>query len=608
MPPAMETLCIAGGTLLLYLLAYHTYGRWLARRVFQLDPERPTPAITQADECDYVPTAKGVVFGHHFTSIAGTGPIVGPALAVIWGWVPAILWVIFGSILIGAVHDFGALVVSMRSRGQTLGEIAGQVLSPRSRSLFLSILFLALTVVLAIFGLVIAAVFQMFPSAIFPCLVQIPLATAIGLRIHRRGRSLLLASLTALVLMMLSVWLGDRGPLGWFNETLAGLPVVAWVGILLLYAYLASVLPVWVLLQPRDYINALQLLSVVGLLTLGLVSAACFGTGSSGASLEIVAPRLRLGADHPPGAPWLFPFLFITVACGAVSGFHCLVASGTSSKQLMNERDALAVGYGSMLTEGFLAVLVILACVAGIGLGVPEIIDGQKTGETLLGEAAYQSRYATWRTAEGLGAKVGAFIDGSANFLRALGLPSPFAISLMGVFVASFAATTLDSACRLQRYVIQELATTTGWRPLRDKHIATLFAIAIAAALAALPAPGQPWEIRHLGQGGLLLWPLFGATNQLLGGLAFLVIVFWLKRRRLPLGFAVIPGLFMLAVPAAAMLLQLFHGPDAWLLGPSPNLLLGACGLATLGLEAWMVLEAWRAWKKIDGPRDVPDP
>jgi len=594
----MDTLLIALGALVLYLLAYHTYGRWLARRIFQLDPERIPPSIELEDGTDYVPTSKGVVFGHHFTSIAGTGPIVGPALAVIWGWVPALLWVLFGSILIGAVHDFGSLVVSMRNRGQTIGDVAGRVLTPRTRVLFLSILFLSLTIVLAIFGLVIAAVFKMYPSSIFPCLIQIPVAVAIGVWLHRQGRSLLMPSLLALGVMYLTVWGGDWGPLHAFNSYMSTLPIIVWVAILLIYSYIASVLPVWALLQPRDYINSLQLLSALGLIILGLVAAALFGVGPNDRSLEIVAPAIRLGDQAPAGAPFLFPFLFITIACGAISGFHCLVSSGTSSKQLKSEADAQFVGYGSMLTEGFLAVLVILACVAGLGLGIPEVVKGKETGWLLTGEAAYQARYADWQSADaGLGTKVGAFVDGSANFLKALHIDAAFAVALMGVFVASFAATTLDSACRLQRYVTQELATTLGLRALCGKHGSTIFAVILAGALATIPGgPGKP-----AGSGGMILWPLFGATNQLLGGLAFLVILFWLHRRQLPLWFIALPAVFMLGLPAIAMVMQLFVGEAAWITGSKPNYLLGGFGIATLLLEAWIVREALKTWQRAKG-------
>ena len=604
----MQTLAIALGALVLYLVAYHTYGRFLARKIFKLDSAARVPSVEMEDGNDYVPTRKGVIFGHHFTSIAGTGPIVGPALAVIWGWVPALLWVLFGSILIGAVHDFGALVVSMRNRGQTVGDIAGRVLSKRTRLLFLSVLFLALTIVLAIFGLVIASVWDLYPQSIFPCLIQIPLAVLIGVYVHRRGVNILIPSIITLGLMYLTIFYGNVGILGAFNQMLGGepgvigdgIPTIAWVAILLLYSYIASVLPVWTLLQPRDFINSLQLISALGLIMIGLVVAGLIGgapaAGGERQSLEIVAPAFRMA---PEGAPWIFPFLFITIACGAISGFHCLVSSGTSSKQVKCESDAQFVGYGSMLTEGFLATLVILACVAGLGLGAKGA-DG-----TLFGSAAYDARYGSWAAAGGLGAKVGAFVEGSANFLVALGLSAPFAIALMGVFVASFAAPTLDTACRLQRYVVQELASTfvprervgsaqLRFNPLKwltNKHGATIFAIVVAGTLAYMP--GKPDGVP--GTGGLLLWPLFGATNQLLAGLAFLVITFWLWRRALPVWFIVIPTLFMLILPGIAMSMNVvtFVKDSQWLLA--------ALGLATIALQLWIIFEAVAAWPRARG-------
>ena len=600
----MQTLAIALGALVFYIVAYHTYGKFLARKIFKLDPGARVPSVEMADGNDYVPTRKGVIFGHHFTSIAGTGPIVGPALAVIWGWLPALLWVLFGSILIGAVHDFGALVVSIRNRGQTVGDIAGRVLSQRTRVLFLSVLFLALTIVLAIFGLVIAAVLKQYPSAILPCLVQIPIAVAIGTYLHRRGVNLVIPSLLALGIMYLTVAFGNIGFLATLNERLASLPVIAWVGVLLVYSYIASVLPVWTLLQPRDFINSLQLISTLGLIVVGLVIAACIGGApptpdGDRQTLEIVAPALCIA---PEGAPSIFPFLFITIACGAISGFHCLVSSGTSSKQVKSEADALFVGYGSMITEGFLAVLVILACVAGLGMGA------QSDGSMLYGSAAYDARYGSWSAAGSLSAKIGAFVEGSANFLVVLGMKAPFAIALMGVFVASFAATTLDTACRLQRYVVQELASTfTSSRKtsssflrrpitiLRNKHGATVFAILLAGSLAALPPPLVPWTLQSAGKGGLILWPLFGATNQLLAGLAFLVITFWLWRRSLPVWFIIPPAIVMLILPGIAMTIKVYE------FFQNSQFLLAILGLATIALQIWIIMEAKIAWPRARG-------
>ena len=592
-----------------FLVAYHTYGRWLGSKIFRLSANAICPSERLKDGIDYVPTNKSVVFGHHFTSIAGTGPIVGPAIAIMWGWVPALLWVVLGSIFIGAVHDFGALVVSLRNNGQTVGDIAGRVLNKRVRLLFLLTLFMALTVVLAIFGLVIAAVFKQYPAAIFPCIVQIPIAVVIGVLLHRKRIDLLLPSIIALVIMYITVIYGDFGLLKSFNASLAGWPIWTWVIVLLGYSYVASVLPVWTLLQPRDYINSLQLISALALIMFGLFTAAFSGYTPEGATspqiLEFVAPAFQM---NPEGAPMIFPFLFITIACGAISGFHCLVSSGTSSKQLKSEPDARFVGYGGMLTEGFLATIVIIACGAGLGLGL------MKEGVLLTGEEAWQAQYSSWTAAGSLSSKVGAFVNGAANLLQSIGLPPNISIALMGVLVASFAGTTLDTACRLQRYVVQELASTIGGKVgeknknqpmvpfalLQNKHGATIFAIVIATGMAAIPPGGADWSWTNAGKGGLILWPLFGATNQLLAGLSFLVITFYLWRRGRAVWFLVIPMIFMLIMPIWAMTYQLFFAPG-WLIAEKPNMLLGSIGIATIGLEIWMIIEAIKLFPKAKG-------
>ncbi|MGB1925453.1 MAG: carbon starvation protein A [Rubripirellula sp.] len=641
----MTTLLIALGAMAGYLIAYHTYGRWLAKKIFSLNADASVPSVELSDDRDFVPTDKSVLFGHHFTSIAGTGPIVGPAIAVMWGWLPALVWVLLGSILVGAVHDFGSLVVSMRSKGQTVGDVAGRVINKRVRLLFLLVLFMALTIVLAIFGLVIASVFKLYPSAIFPCMVQIPIAILIGLWLHQRSVNLFVPSLIALAAMYVTLIFGNTGFLGDINSAMASWSVITWVFLLLAYSYIASVLPVWCLLQPRDYINSLQLITALGLVVIGLVVAGIFGGAANGSServpLEISAPMIRM---NPPGnAPSVIPFLFITIACGACSGFHCLVSSGTSSKQIKCETDAQFVGYGSMLTEGFLATLVILACVSGLGLGT---VDA--SGDWVTGEAAYMARYESWDSAKGLGAKVAAFVDGSSNFLQAMSIPASVSVAIMGVLVASFAGTTLDTACRLQRYVIQELANTLSsdqkssgrkskaFNPLQfltNKHGATIFAVTLALVIAILPK-GKPevslleawrgeipetylashpdlvntvtnggfesvawWLEAFAGQGGLLLWPLFGATNQLLAGLAFLVITFYLWRRNISIWFVFIPMLFMLTIPAWAMLKDI----PRWIHSDDPNWLVITVGITTLALEIWMLIEACIVWPKAKG-------
>ena len=609
-------------------LGYCIYGRWLASRLFQLDPTATMPSAALQDDRDFVPTPPAIVFGHHFTSIAGTGPIVGPALAIMWGWGPALVWVLLGSILIGGMHDMAVLVVSLRNRGMTIGEIAGRLLNPRVRLLFIVLLLFALWVVLAIFGWVIASVFVQFPEAILPVFLQIPIAVAIGLRVHRQGKKLLGPSLAALAAMYATVWLGagcpgtswTGGPLGQLiqgiNGTVAGWPIWLWVAILLAYCYVASVLPVWILLQPRDYINSLQLISSLGLIVVGLLVTATVGpatiaTGTPAPALEMFAPLLEL---HPKNAPPVVPFLFVTIACGAVSGFHCLVSSGTSSKQLRCETDARAVGYGSMLLEAFLAVIVIVAVGAGIGLGWPQEYPGQ-TGTEL-----WQTLYADWRGVTG-GKAIAAFVVGSGNLLESLGIDAVMARALVGVLVASFAGTTLDTATRLQRYVVQELAGTLlgklqgrtaagrSTNPLAlpltwltTPHGATLFAVGTAFLLALLPAPGKDWSVANLGTGGLILWPLFGATNQLLAGLSLLVISFYLRRRGLPTFVATLPMVLMLVMPAWALCINI----SRWIDGGS--LALVAVAVVMLAVEAWMAVEGMLLWGRVQGVMEEPLP
>ncbi|UCF96735.1 MAG: carbon starvation protein A [Spirochaetaceae bacterium] len=491
-----------------YLVAYRLYGRFVGKKIFALSNANKTPAVSMEDGQDYVPTRKGIIFGHHFTSIAGTGPIVGPALGVIWGWLPALIWVLVGTIVMGAVHDFGALVMSLRNQGKSISEITEKYVNPRTRTIFFIIVFFELLIVVAIFGVVIAVVFSLYPGAVFPVWLEIPIAILLGWIIYKRGGNHVLFSIFAVILMYVTVVIGAYLPLA--MPVVAGIPATGvWVIILLVYAFFASILPVTTLLQPRDYINSHQLLVAMALLVIGTLVA-----GFSG-RMTVVAPVVR---PAPEGTPPLWPMLFITIACGAISGFHSLVSSGTTAKQVKQEEDALFVGYGSMVFEGVLAVLVIIAVTAGIGIGYQN-----KDGAMFTGLAAWTEHYKSWAGAGGVANAARAFVQGSANMIAAIGLPVRFGVVIMGVFIASFAGTTLDTATRIQRYVVQELAGDAKIGFLQNRYAATAFAVITAGILAF--ATGAS------GTGALILWPLFGATNQCLAALALVAITVYLKRR-----------------------------------------------------------------------------
>ncbi|MGM0531598.1 MAG: carbon starvation CstA family protein [Bacteroidota bacterium] len=503
----MDALLIMVAAAIGYIAMYRIYGKFIGKHIMKLNASAKVPSGDMEDGIDYVPTKREVIFGHHFTSIAGTGPIVGPAIAIIWGWVPALIWVFVGSIFMGAIHDFGALIISMRNKGKSLSEFTAKYITPNTRFYFFIIIFLELWLVIAIFGLVISVIFDMYPSSVIPVWIQVAIALNLGFLVNKKGKNILYWSLISVILMYLTVILGTHIPVS--ISEIAGIPATGiWTIILLIYAYIASILPVTTLLQPRDFINSYQLLIAMGLMVLGVF----FGTFT--ADMKVVAPEVQM---HPQEAPPLWPFLFITIACGAVSGFHSLVASGTSAKQVRNEPDALFVGYGSMITEGFLATLVIIAVAAGIGLGY------EQNGQMLVGTEAWTNNYASWTAVEGLNDKVGSFVIGAANMVETTGIPLSVAIAIMGVFVASFAATTMDSATRVQRYVVTELFDFLGVKPFKNMYFTTFVVVATAALLAFVSGAG--------GKGALTLWPLFGAINQTLAGLALIVITMYLRRK-----------------------------------------------------------------------------
>jgi carbon starvation protein len=543
---------------------YHLYGKYIGSKIFALSGERKTPSQELEDGVDYVPTKKEIIFGHHFTSIAGTGPIVGPAIAIIWGWVPAMLWIFLGSIVMGAVHDFGALVISMRNQGKSISEYTAKYVNDRTKFLFFIIVFLELWIVIAIFGLVIAIIFNMYPQSVLAVWVEVPIAIFLGYLIYKKGKNAMTWSIYAIIAMYVCVFLGPYLPFK-FEGTIAGIPPTGvWTIILLTYAFIASVLPVTTLLQPRDFINSHQLVIAMALLVLGVIVA------SFGGHLEIVAPAVQMS---PAKAPPMWPFLFITIACGAISGFHALVSSGTSAKQVRDERDSLFVGYGSMLMEGSLATLVVVAVAAGIGMGYTT-----QAGEALTGVAAWTTHYSSWAAAAGLGSKISAFVDGAANMIMTLGIPKQFTLAIMAVFVASFAGTTLDTATRIQRYVIGELGNSVKLPALNNRWVGT--AVAVGTALILAFATGAD------GKGALKLWPLFGAVNQTLAALALIIITLYLKGQGgLKWMIAGLPAIFMSVMTIWAVIMNQVK------FGAAHNPLLQGINIIILVIAVWIAVE-----------------
>jgi carbon starvation protein len=557
----VNSLLLAAIMLVGFLVAYHTYGKFLGRKIFQLAADNVCPSHQLRDDVDFVPTNKHILFGHHFTSIAGLGPIVGPAIAIIWGWVPAVLWVLFGSIFFGAVHDFGALVVSLRNQGRSIGDISAGLVNNRVRTLFLLIIFFLLLLVIAVFALIIAILFNMYPQAVIPVWLEVPIAVWLGYMVYKRGSSHVSLGIVAVILMYITVIIGAYVPIDLKAMGLsANGALITWIVIMFIYSYIASTLPVQTLLQPRDYINSHQLFVAFALLILGVLVA----------HPTIVAPALNAS---PEGAPPIWPFLFVIIACGAISGFHSLVSSGTSSKQCYSEEDARYVGYGGMLMEGTLSTLVIVAVAAGIGIGM-----AGKDGAMLTGTAAFTHHYASWASANGLGNQLNAFVTGSANMIASYGIPMKITITIMGVFIVSFAATTLDTATRLQRYVVGELASAYNIPSLAKRHPATIIAVITAFVLAFYNGSGN---------GALALWPLFGTVNQLLGALALLVITIYLVKKKVPAVYTIIPMIFMLIMTGWAMIVNLvdYYTGAKWLLF--------VIGGIVFILEVWMIIETF---------------
>ncbi|KID54738.1 carbon starvation protein CstA [Pseudoalteromonas luteoviolacea] len=559
----MQSIMIVLFGILGMLFGWFVYSKFIATKIFKMDDNFVTPAHELNDGVDYVPTNKVVLWGHHFTSVAGAAPIVGPAIAVYWGWVPAVLWVVFGTIFFAGVHDMGALWASARHKGRSMGALSESVIGKRTRSLFMIVVFLVLLMVNAVFGVVIANSFVANPNAVFPAWAAIVVALIIG-QLLKRKVPLIPLCLVGVVVLYATIYAGSGMPIALPSDVFGLTDKASWILILFVYAAVASLLPVWMLLQPRDFINGMQLL--VGLV---LLYGAVF----------VVMPDITAPAFNTQTAidtPSIIPLLFVTIACGAVSGFHGIVSSGTSSKQLNKETDGRFVGYLGAIGEGSLALITLVA-VSGVMLAVsPE---------------EWHEIYSH------LGAgSVGAFIQGGSNLISTgWGLSAEIASTLLAVMVVLFAGTTMDSGVRLQRYIIQEWGDIYKLPILKNGIIATLVAVG-CCLLLAFGAGGAS------GSGGMIIWPLFGSTNQILASLTLLVISVYLIKLGRPAKFTLIPMIFVILMAFFAGLIKLgeYYEKGNWLLV--------GLDIVVLVVSVLVMLEAWSVVSKLKSTAEAaPD-
>ncbi len=499
-----------------FIFAYYWYGGIIKRKVILSDDNQPTPSHQQEDGIDYVPSKTSILFGHHFSSIAGAGPIVGPILAFAYfGWLPAVIWILVGSVFMGAVHDYTALMVSVRNKGVSIVEVSDKVLSKKSRAIFAAFVWITLMLIQAVFADLVAKTMVQKPSIVIPTFGIIFIALLFGYFVFKKGFNNIAGTVIALLMLLGTIQLGDMYPIEGDYQV--------WLFITFLYSYLASILPVQILLQPRDYLTMFIL--IFGLL-LGFVGVAILNP-------EINAPAVT-GFNSSNGP--LFPILFITIACGAISGFHSLVSSGTSSKQLNKESDGRKVAYGGMLMEGVLALLVIVMISSTLTWS-PDGAGGEFVFQTLLKKSAI-------------------LVFGSALGLssESLGVPLVLGIMFGVMMMKAFILTTLDTSARLNRYVMEETLGASIGGIFKNKHFATLSSLLVAYALC-------------LFDGYKVLWPMFGASNQLIATLALFVISAYLFGFKIPKWYTLIPAVIMLFVTESALIYQAFwvHMPNnAW--------------------------------------------
>ena len=539
-----------------FCFGWFVYSKFIAEKIYQLDPNYQTPAHRFEDGVDFVPTNKFVLWGSHFTAVAGAAPIVGPAIAVYWGWAPALLWVTLGSIFFAGVHDFGALWASNRHDAKSIGALSESIVSTRVRSVMMVIIFLLLVLVNAMFGTIIANDMVIYPESVFPAWAAIPVAIAIGVLIRRKF-NLLLISIIGVAILYFTIYIGSNMPMALPGDIFGLGERGNWIILLYVYAGIASMLPVWLLLQPRDYINGAQL--VLGLII--LYSAVLLTMPN------VAAPMFN---DVVEGTPPLWPILFVTIACGALSGFHGIVSSGTSAKQLNNEKDARFVGYLGALGEGSLALITIVA------------VTGSLYAATAAG--GWNELYPSLSG----GPADGGFITGGALLIsNGWGFSQSFSQTMLAVMVVLFAGTTMDAGLRLTRYIIQEWGNIYEISPLKNNYISTLVAVGACLLLAFGVSNGN-----YPGDGGTLIWPVFGATNQILASMTLIVLSVYLIKLGRPARYLLTPMIFILlmAIWASVWYVMDYVSRGQWILV--------AIQVAVMVSAVFIILESWAAVSK----------
>jgi carbon starvation protein len=517
------------------LTGYLLYGRFIARK-YGLDPNRKTPAHTKRDDVDYVPTKAPVLMGHHFASIAGAAPIIGPVIAAVFGWIPVLLWILIGSIFLGGVHDFSALVASVRHGGKTIGGVIEEHVGKAGKRLFLAFAWFLVVLLIAVFAHAVADVFVKEPATATASFLFIIVAILFGLSIYRFKTPLWLSSIIGVGLLAGCIAVGLRFPILLSYNT--------WKVALFVYVFFAAVAPVWFLLQPRDYLCSFLLYAIM---IAGIV-------GIFAANPKIMSPAFT--AFNVEGMGFLFPILFVTVACGAISGFHSLVSAGTTAKQLNKETDAKPIAYGSMLIEGLLGVMALI------------------TATTIL-----QSDYTNLM---GKGGPIAVFSSGIGSFVSHLGIPEKAGVTFAALAISAFALTTLDTATRLGRFMFQEFFEGTGTQTVlsESRYVGTVVTIAVAMLFTFTGTRAA-------------LWPLFGSANQLLASLTLLAVTLWLTKLGTGNSFIKYPMYFMFCVTLTALVFLAYRNLAA------KNIPLIVTSILLLGVAITLVIKAMSSLKKI---------